>query len=111
MTMDLRSKENLHILFWLLKDFAWIAGFKILGCCMIVPTVTLAFWLTWKGWSTIDDRLHNLAVTCWIVANSIWMFGEFFLKDQTRPFAIPFFIVGLALMFWYYVPKLFQRIK
>jgi hypothetical protein len=37
-----RRVENLHILFWLIKDVCWAMNFKTLGMLMIVPTMTVA---------------------------------------------------------------------
>jgi len=34
----------------------------------------------------------------WIIANSIWMVGEFYFKDGLKILAFAFFIVGLLLI-------------
>jgi hypothetical protein len=47
--------------------------------------------------------LHNLAVCFWITANSVWMTGEFYYDDGTRPYAIIFFIAGLLCVAYYYL--------
>jgi hypothetical protein len=111
MLEDLRKKENLHIVFWLIKDFAWINDFKTLGVCMAVPTLLLAFWLTWNSRRIASELFHNLAVSCWILANSVWMWGEFFYVDTLRHYAKPFFIAGLLILAGYYVYYYFQKQK
>jgi len=95
---QLRKLENVHILLWLLKDTCWIQDWHVAGVSMIVPTVGMAFYITWLSRTETKELLHNLAVCCWIVANSIWMLGEFFLEDSTRPFALVFFLLGLAFI-------------
>ena len=37
-----RKMENLHILFWLLKDISWCLAWKPLGIAMIFPTLIMA---------------------------------------------------------------------
>ena len=213
-----RNKENIHVVLWLVKDFAWLMHFKILGLVMAVPTVILAIILTVKSLMTLfdtyykwlfyqvrhtlkeggamlrsqtaevlpkqgsdlsnfdkqekdlewpnriddidfkdfnfrdiselieskglltnskhrilrflgygdlgienyaglrttvlndvlSDYYHNLAVTCWIIGNVIWMVGEFFFDDTIRYVSVPFFGIGLAVIGWYYV---FLRVK
>jgi hypothetical protein len=76
----LRKKENFHIVLWLVKDFAWIMDFKILGLSMALPTVLLAIYLTWFSRKDKTEFAHNLAVMFWICANVIWMFGEFYSR-------------------------------
>ena len=48
MKNQLRAKENLHVVFWLIKDFAWLMHFRWLGMAMVLPTISLGFWITWK---------------------------------------------------------------
>ncbi len=102
MFLDFRKIENLHILLWLLKDICWVADLKWLGTFMILPTISVAIWLTWKMRKSYSELMHNLAVIAWILANSTWMIGEFFLDDGTRPLALGFFGLGLVLLFVFY---------
>jgi hypothetical protein len=94
----IRKFENLHILLWLLKDTCWIMNWRELGMLMIAPTVATAFYISWLSRKDPKELMHNLAVCCWILANSIWMVGEFFFDDSTRNFALIFFLIGLALI-------------
>jgi len=100
--MIYRKTENLHIFLWLIKDFCWVTDFKILGLFMIVPTVSVAIYLTFKTRELKSELWHNMAIVCWILANSTWMLGEFYFNDQSRPFAIVFFISGLMCLCYYY---------
>ncbi len=100
---SVRSGENFHIVLWLLKDVAWILGWKPLGVIMFVPTLAIAVWIAWKSRADIGELLHCVAVVCWISANGIWMIGEFWFDDKKRHVAVPFFIAGLLCLGWYYL--------
>ncbi|HRH38853.1 MAG TPA: hypothetical protein PK760_10935, partial [Flavobacteriales bacterium] len=102
MLRSLRAGENLHIVFWLMKDLCWVSDFKLLGMIMIVPTLAMAIWIAWRSREDIGELLHSLAVVFWIMANGTWMTGEFFYNDGTRPIAIGFFIAGLLTLLPYY---------
>ena len=69
---------------------------------MIVPTLSLAIYITWKTRKIYSEMMHNLAICCWIFANSIWMIGEFFYDDGLRNYALVFFITGLGILVIYY---------
>ncbi|MFN4123553.1 MAG: hypothetical protein ACK4GL_09660 [Flavobacteriales bacterium] len=102
----IRPFENFHIFLWLLKDVCWIADFKIAGLIMAIPAVLLACIITWLHRKDLTELLHNLAVCCWIIANVIWMVGEFFFDDGTRPFALIFFTIGMLLVAYHYLYRL-----
>ena len=99
----IREYENLHILLWLLKDTCWVMDWKIPGLIMIIPTISVAIHITWLRRYVKSDRYHNLAICCWISANSIWMIGEFFYDDQLRKVAMFFFAAGLIMVTYYYM--------
>lgn len=107
---NLRTSENFHIVLWLLKDLCWVMDLHVAGVVMVVPTVAMAVHITWQCRDDIGELLHSLSVVLWIVANSIWMLGEFFLSDSTRPLAAAFFVAGLLTVSWYYVVVLPRRL-
>ena len=37
--------------------------------------------------------------------NSVWMIGEFYFDDTTRPYALFFFVLGLLTLASHYFPK------
>ena len=37
-----RKMENMHVLFWLMKDIAWCMVWRPLGLLMVVPTLGIA---------------------------------------------------------------------
>jgi hypothetical protein len=99
----IRNLENSHIFLWLIKDTCWVMEYRIPGMVMIIPTVTMAVYLTWLLRKDLKELLHNLAVCCWICANSVWMIGEFYLNDTARPFAAVLFLAGLGFIIYYYI--------
>lgn len=105
--MKFRRIENLHIVFWLFKDASWAANIRSLGIAMILPTLSVAIYLLYKSWDELEERYHNMAVTLWIFANSLWMIGEFFHLDEHPPYLrkwclLPFGI-GIAIILYYYI--------
>jgi len=106
-----RRLENLHIVFWLVKDISWCMIWKVLGLIMIVPTLSVAVFIAWRTREMKSELAHNLAITFWITANSYWMISEFFGFDTVLVWHIfegkhvalvPFFI-GAAILLYYYV--------
>ena len=75
-----RWLENAHIFLWLIKDTCWALEFEPGGLFMILPTVTVAFYLTWKS----------------------WMLGEF-VEHEARPYAVVLFLCGLGVLLFYYI--------
>ena len=102
MIKNLRRYENLHIFLWLIKDSCWVLDAKIAGLIIAIPTISVAIHITWLHRKNVAELLHNFAVCSWITANIIWMIGEFFYNDSTRPYALIFFTAGLASMCFYY---------
>ena len=120
-----RRIENLHILFWLIKDAFWAINLKVPDMIMIIPTLGVALLICWQTRYIVSEFLHNVAVILWITANTTWMVGEFYGWDENlyhgyglRQFALVPFILGLLVLFYYYVflarkksfrEKMFQR--
>ncbi len=108
MNINIRKKENFHILLWLVKDLSWVTLSKSFGVIMIAPTLLLAIHITYIHRSDKEELAHNLAVCFWIAANSVWMIGEFFYEDSLRSYATAFFVSGLSVILFYYLPILFS---
>ena len=100
---NIREYENLHIVFWLIKDTCWVMTWRLAGMSMIFPTLFVAVHLAWKSRKNTNELFHNVAVCLWICANATWMTGEFFYKDSFRPFASIFFAAGLLVVAVYYI--------
>jgi hypothetical protein len=99
-----RKIENLHILFWLVKDLCWCLVFKALGIAMIFPTISIAIYIAWRNRHNMAELTHNVAITLWIGANSMWMISEFYKVDeQVKPWCIIPFSLGLLVLFYYYL--------
>ena len=108
-----RKRENMHILFWLIKDISWALEFKTAGIIMIFPTLFLAILITFQTKNNLSELYHNLAVISWLIANSYWMISEFYGFDTHYFYStitykklalIPFFI-GLILLIYFYCFK------
>ncbi len=105
-----RKTENLHIVFWLLKDISWAMLWRPLGLIMLIPTLTLAIRITIQTRHLKSELFHNLAVVFWIAANGYWMIVEFFWSDfdflryyAAIPFGIG--IVFIAIYYLFVLPK------
>lgn len=96
---NIRKYENLHIVFWLLKDSCWMLELRWLGILMIIPTLAIALMIVYITRKTVDLYI-NLGILCWICANSLWMYVEFFTDGNSRlvasvPFALGFLFTGI----------------
>ena len=109
-----RRMENLHIGFWLLKDISWCMIWKEFGIGMIVPTLAVAIWFTWRNRHIAPELAHNLAIVFWITANSYWMISEFLGFDEMHVWKsfegkhlalIPFGTGILILLYYYLIQK------
>lgn len=106
-----RKVENLHIVFWLLKDLCWVMLWKPLGLIMIIPTIGAALLITWQTRHILSELLHNIAVALWIIANSYWMLTEFFSKDDSlRYYAVIPFSLGTLVIGYYYAGAMYNRL-
>ncbi len=99
-----RRMENLHILFWLIKDICWCLSFKPLGIAMIFPTLIMALYITWHNRRRISELAHNLAMALWILANSLWMIFEFAeIDEEFKYYCLIPFGAGLSILLYYYL--------
>jgi hypothetical protein len=106
-----RRLENLHIVFWLLKDISWCMIWRELGVFMIIPTLSVAIYIAYRTRHIKSELAHNLAVAFWISANSYWMISEFYGFDtvpvaagiEGKYLAMIFFLIGVLILTWYYL--------
>lgn len=111
-----RKMENMHIVFWLIKDVSWCMIWKVMGLAMIAPTLAIAIIIAWRTRDIKSELAHNLAITFWISANAYWMISEFFHFDtihiwrqfEGKHLAIIPFVIGVVILANYY---LLQRPK
>ncbi|OWP83701.1 hypothetical protein BWK59_09100 [Flavobacterium davisii] len=107
----LRFIENLHIVFWLIKDMCWCLEFKNLGIIMAIPTVSISLYFIFKNKADLSELYHNIAVFLWIIANTWWMSSEFFKFDEKilildlkgRSLAAFPFGLGILLLLIFYI--------
>jgi hypothetical protein len=88
---QIRKLENLHIGFWLLKDASWCQHWVAVGLLAAIPTLVISIRIAWYSRHSASEMVHNISVCLWIVANVIWMIGEFFFDDTTRNISKLFF--------------------
>lgn len=106
-----RRMENLHIVFWLIKDVSWCMIWKPLGIAMIFPTLFFAILISIRTRQFMSELCHNLAVIFWITANAYWMVAEFFHFDEMNVYgditykhlAVIPFTIGIAILLYYYL--------
>lgn len=106
-----RKMENLHIIFWLLKDISWCLVWKPLGLAMIFPTLIISIIIARRTRAFASELAHNLAITFWILANSYWMISEFFNFDtmpvwrqfEGKHLALIPFLTGVFILAYYYL--------
>jgi hypothetical protein len=114
-----RRMENMHIVFWLLKDISWCMIWKTLGIAMIIPTLSIAIAIAWRTRNIKSELAHNLAVAFWISANSLWMISEFFHFDDMmvwkeftgKHLALIPFIAGILILLYYYIVQRSRELK
>jgi hypothetical protein len=98
----IRKVENLHIVFWLIKDSCWMFELKWLGVLMIIPTLMIAIYIIHETKKS-KELYINLAILFWIIANSLWMYTEFFDYKEYKLYAsIPFFM-GFVFVGTYFI--------
>lgn len=106
-----RRLENLHIVFWLFKDISWCMIWQVLGIIMVIPTLSVAIYISYRTRHIKSELAHNLAVAFWISANSYWMISEFFGFDEMhiwngyegKHLAMIPFLIGVLILAWYYL--------
>ena len=106
-----RKMENLHIVFWLLKDISWCMIWRPLGIAMIFPTLIIAIVIAFRTRQFMSEVCHNVAIVIWITANSYWMISEFMHFDTNILFgqytykhlAIIPFMIGILILAYYYL--------
>jgi hypothetical protein len=106
-----RKMENLHIVFWLLKDISWCLIWKPLGILMVAPTLIIAIIISIRNRQYVSETCHNIAIVFWIAANSYWMISEFLEFDTDiimgsityKHIAVIPFAIGILVLLYYYI--------
>jgi hypothetical protein len=114
-----RRMENMHIVFWLVKDISWCMIWRELGLAMFIPTLTIAIVIAWRTRYLQAELAHNLAITCWITANGYWMISEFWKFDEIpvwgelsgKHLALIPFITGAIILLYYYAVQKPEKVR
>lgn len=96
-----REYENLHSLFWIGKDAAWVLAKLPMWFIFFFPTVAVSIDVTiitlYKP-SSLVDHAHHCAQFLWVIANAVWASGELFLTvHHDEPLSISRFELLLLL--------------
>jgi len=107
---DWHPFEYAHVFLWLIKDMCWAQGWIKMGTVMVIPTVLVAFIVTWLQRKVQTTLVHNLAISIWISANSLWMLAEFYhLEPILKPWSSVGFASGLLLLVLYYMKLTYDK--
>lgn len=102
--------EYAHVFLWLVKDMCWAQGWKMAGTIMVIPTITVAFIITWLQRNQPVTLSHNVAITLWITSNSLWMLAEFYkMEELLKPVSTVGFALGLLVLGIQYVKLIMVR--
>jgi hypothetical protein len=112
-----RRMENMHIVFWLVKDISWCMIWRELGIAMFLPTLIISIIIAWRTRHIKAELAHNLAITFWITANGYWMISEFWHFDEIpvwgefsgRHLALIPFVTGAIILAHYYLRNYFNK--
>jgi len=104
----IRKFENLHIVFWLIKDTCWMLELRWLGTIVMFPTLFLAIYLVIKTIGT-PNVLINISIFFWIFANSFWMMMEFFNHNHYKNYASIPFALGFVFVAIFYIKHEFKK--
>ncbi len=112
-----RRMENMHIVFWLVKDISWCMIWRELGIAMFLPTLIISIIIAWRTRHIKAELAHNLAITFWITANGYWMISEFWHFDEIpvwgdfsgRHLALIPFVTGAIILANYYLRNYFNK--
>lgn len=117
--------ENAYIIFWILKDLFWSMGtgdfsvqetttaiiIEIIAICFGVCAIIIYIMVSYLNRRNSISFLDCISIIFWIMANFVWMNGEFFLRYQnmknddsnegndtvTRIISCPLFLTGIFI--------------
>jgi len=99
--------EYAHVFLWLVKDMCWAQGWKTAGTVVVLPTIFVAFMITWIQRKQKLTLIHNIAISVWISSNSLWMLAEFYHKEEIlKPISTAGFALGLLILGAQYIGML-----
>ena len=83
--LSVKTVENIHSYLWVLKDLSWTQNWYWPGLIFGSIAMLLSFIVyvssVWHG--EYADAWHNFAQLLWLVANFVWMTGDF--HDDNYP--------------------------
>ena len=88
---DWDQYENIHILLWQGKDYAWNTLNKPMWVAFTLPTLLISADFIWvTGWTEgmIVDHAHYIAQGMWVLGNMAWAIGELFTSASDDPLSL-----------------------
>eukprot|EP00981_Chlorochromonas_danica_P007398 scaffold1709_cov158-Ochromonas_danica.AAC.8 len=89
---NFRQYENLHMMFWIAKDLAWCQLHLSMWIVSMFLTLGVALdciLLGIRHRAEIEDATVDIVHYCvsflWIIGNSVWAYGDFFMGDFNEP--------------------------
>jgi hypothetical protein len=84
-----RQYEQIHILFWLGKDYAWntldVPLWYICSICTLLIAIDFMFETSQQEGMGVEFT-HYLSTFIWIIANMTWAIGELFYPARDYPY-------------------------
>ena len=80
-----RQYENVHIVCWIGKDYAWLTENRIMWVIFTIPTIMIAIdFVISTGYAKnmIIDHCYYISQFLWVSANVIWAYGELFIDEK-----------------------------
>ena len=85
--LNWQTYDNLHFLWWVLKDLSWVSNTFSLWFISVFFTVSISidFIVTCFIAGYTFDGLHHLGTAFWLLGNIVWSFGELWGLGSDSP--------------------------
>lgn len=94
--------NNLPILLWIAKDACWMLGLQSAALFLAVPAVITAIHIAWLNRTNTALSFRHVAISYWVGANVLWMYGQFYNTTAVNPYAMVLFTAGAVVAVSYY---------
>mmetsp|Transcript_8978 Transcript_8978/g.8017 ORF Transcript_8978/g.8017 Transcript_8978/m.8017 type:complete len:406 (+) Transcript_8978:12-1229(+) len=84
-----REYENIHILFWLGKDYGWNKLNPVIWILFLIPTVLIAVdfvLISLFQKNLLIEHCHYIAQVFWVIGNLLWAYGEIYHPIYDYPY-------------------------
>ena len=80
-----RQYENVHIVWWIGKDYAWLTENQVMWVIFVIPTVLISIDFvicTGRTKRLMIDHCYYISQLLWVLANITWAYGELYLPEE-----------------------------